>query len=240
VDDRRLWTNLLSSHPLTYNLFAPLKLDPHLATAFFHALLPDFVTDVIDIAFEHSPARGDAAFTGDRTAFDAIAVVRTPNKRLGFVAIEMKYSENPSGLSRPCSPRLDELAAGSGMYRSHAAPELRQGPEQQFWREHLLCRSMIERLPYEEGRFIVIHPALNSDVARVVERYRDHLIEPEDVGIGFDSRSLEDCVHILAQVGAGEQAIQLTERYLDFTPVERLIFDEFPEALPLGERVSLE
>lgn len=236
VDERRLWTNLLSSHPLTYNLFAPLKLNLALATAFFRSLLPDFVVEVLDIAFEHSPARGDPIFTGDRTAFDVVAVVRTQRKLIGFAAIEVKYSEAPLPQGwRPRSGRLDEISASSGLYRDCGAPELRRGQERQFWREHLLGCSMVERGLYEEGRFLVIHPVLNVEVGQAVASYRSHLVDPLGSRVGFDSRSLEDCIQILTDVGAKEYAAKLTDRYLNFAQVEDLIFDEADTLPPAPE-----
>jgi hypothetical protein len=181
------------------------------------------------MAFEHAPARGDLAFTGDRTAFDLIAVVKTTNDRVGFVAIEVKYSENPTGVSKPSSPRLEDLSAASGFYRDGDGRGLRNGPEQQFWREHLLCYSMIGSLPYKEARFLVIHPALNYEVVRVIDQYRARLTETADILVGFHNRTLEDCIAVLANLGQEQHSAKLTERYLDFSPIERLIFDWNPE-----------
>ena len=70
IDQERLWTNMLSSQPLCFNLFGGLKLDAEKASQFFRHLLPDYVESVNGIYFEHSPGRGNPAFTDDYTAFD--------------------------------------------------------------------------------------------------------------------------------------------------------------------------
>src|SRR3954453_1003486 len=70
IHTERLWTNLLTSQALTFNLFGPLKQRPALATATMRRLIPDLVADVTDILFEHSPGRGHPRFTADHTAFD--------------------------------------------------------------------------------------------------------------------------------------------------------------------------
>jgi hypothetical protein len=43
-DEARLQSNLLSSHPATFNILGPMKLDIELATATFQALCPDLVS----------------------------------------------------------------------------------------------------------------------------------------------------------------------------------------------------
>ena len=82
-DEERLWGNLLSSQPLVFNLFGQAKLDPAFGTRLFRALLPDFAAELQTIHFETSPGRGDERFTGDRTAFDLVAVVTTPRRTPG-------------------------------------------------------------------------------------------------------------------------------------------------------------
>jgi hypothetical protein len=58
IEVDRLRENLLSSMPLTFNVFAPLKLDLRQATRFMAELFPGLMTDVRAIKFEHSPERG--------------------------------------------------------------------------------------------------------------------------------------------------------------------------------------
>lgn len=41
IDEEGLWTNLLSSQPLCFNLFGELKLDEERANRFFKSLFPD-------------------------------------------------------------------------------------------------------------------------------------------------------------------------------------------------------
>ena len=90
-DEERVWGNLLSSQPLVFNLFGPAKLDPAFGTRLFRALLPDFVAELQTIHFETSPGRGDERFTGDRTAFDLVAVITTPRGTPGVIGIEVKF-----------------------------------------------------------------------------------------------------------------------------------------------------
>ncbi len=92
IDQDRLWTNLLSSQPLCFNLFGGLKFDMGKATRFFQKLMPDFVASVEGIYFEHSPGRGNPEYTDDHTAFDVFICCTTPDGVPGFVAIEPRLS----------------------------------------------------------------------------------------------------------------------------------------------------
>ena len=74
----RLWTNLLASQALTFNLFGPFKQRPALATAVMRRLVPDLVGEVTDVRFEHSPGRGHPGYTADHTAFDVLIRCTTP------------------------------------------------------------------------------------------------------------------------------------------------------------------
>jgi hypothetical protein len=160
----RLWTNLLASQALTFNLFGPFKQRPALATAVMRRLVPDLVGEVTDVRFEHSPGRGHPGLTADYTAFDVLIRCTTPHGRHAFVAIEMKYSEAPAGIAAPERPRYDTLSRSAGVFRDADAPALRHAPIEQFWREQLLVTAMLERGHYHDGRLLVIAPALKRRV----------------------------------------------------------------------------
>ncbi len=111
IDEERLYTNLLSSMPLTFNLFGPLRLDPALALAMLRHFVPEIDADAIQVLFEHSPSRGNPRFTDDYTAFDALMRYRTTEGRRGFVAFEVKYSETCAESIKP--PKERYLSIGS-------------------------------------------------------------------------------------------------------------------------------
>lgn len=73
---------------------------------------------------------------------------------------------------------------------------LRQAPLQQFWRDHLLAGSMIQDdlLGYDEGAFIVLFPAVNSDCQIGVKQYRDCLCDATT----FDSWTLKEFAAVLS------------------------------------------
>jgi hypothetical protein len=226
IDQERLWTNLLSSQPLAFNLFGPLKLDLDQATAFFRKLLPDAIAKVEAIGFEHSPGRGDPAFTDDNTAFDLAVIGHSPAGEIVMVVIEVKYSESMLEPPAPLRPRYEELSAASGLYRDPAAPALRTSPIQQLWREHMLAWAMADAGLYTRLVFLVIHPRGNLNCAAAIRAYRRLLLGPPPTAppVTFAVVTLEQCVETLAASGGGEQAAALHRRYLDFARLDALIF----------------
>lgn len=93
IEEERLWHYLLSSQPLSFNLFGAMKLDLSMATRFWSTLFPDHTAKVEAIHFEHSPGRGDGAFIAAHTAFDVLIAGQTRKSLRSFIAIEVEYPE---------------------------------------------------------------------------------------------------------------------------------------------------
>jgi len=224
IDEERLWTNMLSSQPLCFNLFGGMKLDADKANKFFRHLFPDYVAEVNGIYFEHSPGRGNPAFTADYTAFDVLVVCTTVDGESGFIAIEVKYTETMTEPPATMRPRYDELSNSVGVYNTPDSTALRGNPLQQLWREHMLSRVMIDNDAYSTGRFVVIYPSQNHQCAAAVKSYQKHLISNDPDISGFQALTLNDCVEAFRAIGDKETADALHGRYLDFERIEQVIF----------------
>jgi hypothetical protein len=224
IEQERLWKNLLSSQPLCFNLFGGLKLDYDKANKFFRHLFPEYLESVEGIYFEHSPGRGNPAFTDDNTAFDVFVTCKTIDGEKGFIAIEVKYSESMAEPLASLRPRYDELSKLIGVYNDPDDSALRTNPLQQLWREHMLSRSMIENGLYSFGRFIVIYPRLNNQCAAAVKTYQTHLVSDSPQVSGFQVITLDDFVRTFRDIGDQETADALYGRYLDFARIDQEIF----------------
>jgi hypothetical protein len=228
IHEQRLWTNLLSSEPLTFNLFGPLRLDLPLASRALRLLCPDLGNRraaVRAVWFEHAPGRGASRYTGDHTAFDVLLGYDTPQGRTGFVAVEVKYAEACQEPAPELKARYGEIAPGSGLFVEPLAPALRRNPCQQFFRQHCLAHTMVQQGLYEEGRFVVIAPALNHSVQSAVRTYQAHLAQPRPEQVGFVGLTLEEVITALGRAGAPDYARALYFRYLDWWAVDRALSD---------------
>lgn len=98
IEADRLFNNLLSSQPMAFNLFCPLRKmvqeNPEAATVTLRSALPTYsIFKVIDVDLEFIP-NNYKELTGDKSAMDAIIRFEDYNGKECFVAIETKYSEN--------------------------------------------------------------------------------------------------------------------------------------------------
>lgn len=218
VDVDRLYANLLSSQPLCFNLFAEASRDLALATRAFRTLAPTRIERVLAVEFERSPGRGDARFTGDRSAFDVFVTYVSPRGRRGFLGIEVKYHESLGDAAASHRDRYDEVAATMGCFVAER-DALRSRPYQQIWRDHLLAGALVAAgVGFDEGAFVFLAPRDNGACARAVSGYRSHLTDEAT----FLALSLEDVHAALAPEGDATWHDAFFARYLDFARVERL------------------
>ena len=219
IDEGRLMTNLLSSHPLTLNLLSPLKLELAQATCALHELIPSFAGTATQVLFEHSPGRGNPRFLGDYTAFDALIRYRTPEGRYGFVAFEVKYSESMREPVPQMRNRYDEVSEKSGLYHDPSDPALRANPLQQIFREHLLAATLVDEDVYSEGYFLVVAPALNHHVQQAAETYQTLLAPPDERKVRFLNITLEQMIAVIRLCDSAH-ADALHRRYCDWWLVD--------------------
>ncbi len=192
-DHQRLWADLLSSEALAFNLFGDLATDPTLADRAAHAWWPDAPGTVREIRFEHSPGRLDPEYLNSLRSFDAAFVLDRDDGTAGIVAVDVKLHERakhetpkPQNLWRTVS-----VAEQSGIFAPGAIDQVKGRSELAvMWLEHLLLLSMLQHPAgsWTWGRYVVIHPAGNVDVAGLCARYRDLLADPST----FASMTLEE------------------------------------------------
>lgn len=221
IEVDRLRENLLSSMPLTFNVFAPLKLDLRQATRFVAELLPGFMSEVRAIKFEHSPGRGRETYTRDYSAFDLAIYGVTPTGERAVAAFEIKYSE---GTFEPTPNRISDrqlaIAANSGLYRDPEDPDLFLNPHQQLTRELNLCQSLLDNHDVDVGLFILASPRLNHLTQGIGESF-GRLLNPVERGrASFTSITLERILEALASIGMVSHAHKLHRRYFDFHLVD--------------------
>ncbi len=218
IDRQRLYSNLLSSMPLAFNFFAPLRFDLALAAKVMRAIAPTIdIAAVRHVWFEHSPGRRQADLTGDRTAFDVAIVYERSDGATGLIGIEVKYSEN---LAEPAPPELksryDDLAQASDLFKEPMHAALRINPMQQLFREHLLAQAARMRGDWAETHFMLLAPRHNHHVQQGAQLYGKFLKTPGSDQASFLNVDLEQFVEALGWAGARDEAYALFDRYLNW------------------------
>jgi hypothetical protein len=176
VEPFRLRNNLLSSQPMCFNLFAPLKLDLDLATAVIRSL-PGVSNEirVTDVKLEFPPP--EEQHLGDRTAFDAW-IEYSRGDRHGFIGIETKLTETFSPKEYAFAPRYSRWLTEPGWWWQSGAEQHFKNPQfNQMWRNHLLAFAMLNQPTkrYQEAFCAVIHHDQDTTCPMAIAAYRQHV-----------------------------------------------------------------
>jgi hypothetical protein len=179
-DHQRLWADLLWSPTLAFNLFGDLA-DLALADRAVHTWWPDAPGTVSEIRFAHSPGRFDPTYLGSLRSFDAAFVLDLNDGTNGVIALDLKYHEHAKpAIAKPAGrPLQHKLARRSGIFVRGAIDAADRTELLVTSLEHLLLLSMLQHESgrWSWGRYVVVHPAGNSDFADVCTRYAELLID---------------------------------------------------------------
>jgi hypothetical protein len=212
-DHQRFWADLLWSPALAVNLFGDLADDLDLADRAVHAWWPGTPGVVREVRFAHSPGRLDPAYLNSLRDFDAAFVLELDDGTHGVLAVDVKYHE----WAKPETPKPSnrarnlEVADRSRVFAPGATDALVGRSELcLMWLEHLLLLSMLQHASggWTWGRYVVIHPAGNTDVAAARDRYRALLVDEST----FSSVTLEDVLRTGALPASTLTALR--DRYL--------------------------
>ena len=212
-DHQRLWADLLSSEAMAFNLFGDLAADLGPADRAVHTWWPDALGSVCDVRFAHSPGRFDPAYLNSLRAFDVALVLDLDDGTQGIVGLDTTYHER----TKPETPkpsnlrRYLEVAERAAVFQASAIDAVRGKTDLAvMWLEHLLLLSMLQHSSgrWSWGRYIVVHPAGNSDFADACARYAGLLVERST----FSSMTLEELLD--ANVLPAQTTAALRDRYL--------------------------
>jgi hypothetical protein len=180
-DHQRLWAELLWAPALAFNLFGELAGDLALADRAVHAWWPDAPGTVSAVLFEHSPGRFDWAYLGSLRSFDAAFVLDLGDGTQGMIAVDVNYHDRakPATAKPVGRPRQREVAAGAGVFAEGAVDAVDRTDLLVTCLEHLLLLSMLQHPDgrWSWGRYVVVHPEGNVDLAGISSRYAELLTD---------------------------------------------------------------
>jgi hypothetical protein len=165
------------------------------------------------VRFAHSPGRLDRVYLNSLRAFDAAFVLDVGDGTQGIVAVDAKYHERAkSEIPKPENLwRYLEVAERSGIFAPGAIDAVKGRSELAvMWLEHLLLLSMLqhESRSWSWGRYVVVYPAGNPDIADLCARYRRLLVDEST----FGSMTLEELLE--ADLLPAQTTADLRMRYL--------------------------
>jgi PD-(D/E)XK nuclease superfamily len=212
-DHQRLWADLLWSPTMAFNLVGDLAADLALADRAVHTWWADAPGTVSDVRLAHSPGRFDPAYLNSLRAFDAAFELDLGDGTQGIVGLDTKYHERTkSEIPKPTNlARYVEVAETSGVFGPGAIDRVKGRSDLAvMWLEHLLLLSMLQHASgkWSWGRYVVVHPAGNTDFAEACARYREMLVDQST----FSSITLEELLNTGVLPPATAEAFR--DRYL--------------------------
>ena len=231
IEKDRLFNNLLSSQPMAFNLFCPLRKmlreSRETATRVIKAALPDYpIHEVTGVELEFIPGNYKN-LTGDKSAMDAIIRFVDINGKSGFIAVETKYSENlgsnaaykkdDSGKKKPrpqCAKAIMELQC----FTPDAEKKIMDGitPLTQIYRNFLLSEIYGLREGLQSHSIILApeqHPTTINELNSLIDNLSDdHKGKIKDV-------TLEDFVNAIIDYCPDAHRVvfkRFYDRYLNF------------------------
>ncbi len=238
IEQDRLFNNLLSSQPMAFNLFCPLRQmleeSPETATKVIKTALPKYpIHRVTEVELEFIPGNYKE-LTGDKSAMDAIIRFEDEFGNKGFIAIETKYSENlgsnaaydidENGNKKPRAQSIEAIKRLK-CFKPDVEKSIMEGttPLTQIYRNFLLS----EIYGYKEGLLaysIILaperHPSTKRELNSLTNGLRDDYKEK------IEEINLEDFVERIIAVCPKEYVTifeRFYDRYLNFEKLK--IFD---------------
>lgn len=172
IKEYRLFNNMLSSQPMCFNLFYPLKelfeKEYKVANKVFKACFPSLKIDkILAVEIEYLPYPV-SEYLNDRTAFDAMLIYQSESGERNILAIETKYVEklgtNPSS---DLSKQID-LVKNSKLFNEDGKKEVSKGFGQ-LGRNFLLAEKFRMENRLDKAYAVVIAPEENSSQTEITD-----------------------------------------------------------------------
>ena len=157
TDEKRLLENLLSSQPMAFNIFLPLKWNNfEIGNLVFKELFPFLqIKQLTDIRMEYVPGDGigknDRKITTDNSCFDVYVEYEDNNSRKAGIGVEVKYTESFSNSDfwKETGEKKDRYIRAIEKYSSQfsieCAKDYLQSTYNQLFRNQLLTEEVKDK-----------------------------------------------------------------------------------------------
>lgn len=228
INSNRLFNNLLSSQPMAFNLFCPLRKllneHPEIATLAIRTALPTYpISMVTDVDLEFIPSNYKE-LTGDKSAMDAIIRFVDDCGKESFIAIETKYSENLG--TNEASDKTREMEIIKQLKCFHSDIEERIAKSEikltQIYRNFLLSETYGRDISAESYSLImspINHPSTNKELCSLADELTDEYKHK------VQSISLDEFVNSLIKncpPNYCEVYKRFYNRYLNFSKIDTI------------------
>lgn len=202
-----LFSNMLRSEHIPYNIFTPMKEDLDNAVLLFNEIIGGGIAKITRIEIEFAGDKDRDNYLKDGTSFDAFVGYECKDGSKGGIGIEVKYTEHGYPIGDKERKDIQEI---DGPYRrmteksGYFFPDfdinlfLKAHHLRQIWRNHLLGYAMVDRGEIQHFHHIHLYPRGNTHFHKyALPGYRKLLTEAGNQS--FVTLTFEDLFAILSK-----------------------------------------
>lgn len=185
TDEKRLCQNLLSSQPLAFNIFLPLKWDNYeLATEIFKELFPFLeIQKITDIKLEYVPGdengKENRLITTDKSCFDIFIEFTNTNNAKSSIGIEAKYTETFSNtdFNKATGDKKERYITAISKYNQQFDKKYTEkylNPTyNQLFRNQLIVEEVKQKTDYQNCIQIVLFSAEDTKCVDAIKGFKE-------------------------------------------------------------------
>ena len=182
-----LFSNMLRSEHIPYNIFTPMEDDLDAAALLFSEVIGERIAKIVAIRIEYAGCADRSEYLNDGTSFDTFIEYLSHDGHIGGIGIEVKYTErgypiglkeqkdieNRGGLYAEMTQRSQWFVPTLDISSFVAGDHLRQ-----IWRNHILGYSMLSRGDIRHFHHVHLYPQGNKHFAELaLPEYKSLLTE---------------------------------------------------------------
>lgn len=173
-----LFSNMLRSEHIPYNIFIPMEEDLNATAALFNEIIGGGILKINRICIEFAGKGDKSEYLNDGTSFDTFIEYVSLDGSIGGIGIEVKYTENGYPIG---AKEKNDIENANGLYYLRTkesnwyVPSLdihsfiKANHIRQIWRNHILGYSMLRRGDIKHFYHIHLYPYGNK-------HFRDYAI----------------------------------------------------------------
>lgn len=204
--NKPLYSNLLRSEHIPFNIFIPLDKDRNYCKNVFSDILNLNIISIDKIEIEHAP-KPKEKYLNDGTSFDAYIEYTNYDGTKGMIGIEVKYTEKEYKLQANSKQEKDindknslyfSVTNSCGLYKANAIEVLPTDKFRQVWRNHILGESILlaDSNKFQHFTSLTLFPSDNSHFIKTSKEYIDLLTKNDNK---FIALTYEDFFALLSK-----------------------------------------
>lgn len=166
-----LFSNMLRSEHIPYNIFTPMEEDVNAAATLFNEIIGGGIFKINNIYIEFAGKADKSEYLNDGTSFDTFIEYVSSDGSTGGLGIEVKYTENGYRIG---TKEKEDIENENGLYNQMTAKShwyistlsilsfIKANHLRQIWRNHILGYSMLCRGDIQHFHHIHLYPQGNK------------------------------------------------------------------------------